>query len=219
MSGKVPIIVSCCFGIFCVILTISYLQAQTIETSSLPTDSSWPLFKQIEIFSILTVWLYISTVSTFLNIRASYYSASSGFCLLGEIPAGVIKTRKNLNNGLNLIVNMKKWARITIFAISIIHSLCLLSQYKWNTIKLLLPRLIINPPYGLNFWLFRQSLKKLAVVERSFWHLGKRCSGRCFCREVRTRVNIWTVRRDKKRWQLWRCSTVCEQKSLIVIWK
>ena len=42
------------FGIFClnVILTISYLRAQTIETSSLPTDSSRPLFKQIEIFSI-----------------------------------------------------------------------------------------------------------------------------------------------------------------------
>ena len=41
------------FGIFClyVILTIAYLRAQTIETSSLPTDSSWPMFKQIEIFS------------------------------------------------------------------------------------------------------------------------------------------------------------------------
>ena len=51
------------FGIFClyVILTISYLRAQTIETSSLPTDSSRPLFKQIEIFSILTEWLFIST--------------------------------------------------------------------------------------------------------------------------------------------------------------
>ena len=69
------------FGIFClyVILTISYLRAQTIETSSLPTDSSRPLFKQIEIFSILTVRLYISTVSTLLNKHASYYSASSGF--------------------------------------------------------------------------------------------------------------------------------------------
>ena len=44
-------------GIFClyVILTISYLWARTIEISSLPTDSSRPLFKQIEIFSgILT---------------------------------------------------------------------------------------------------------------------------------------------------------------------
>ena len=47
------------FRIFClyVILTISYLRAQTIETSSLPTDSSRPLFKQIKIFSgILTVY-------------------------------------------------------------------------------------------------------------------------------------------------------------------
>ena len=44
------------FGIFCpyVILTISYLET---ETSSLPTDSSRPLFKQIEIFSgILAVY-------------------------------------------------------------------------------------------------------------------------------------------------------------------
>ena len=80
------------FGIFglYVILTISYLRAQTIKTSSLPTDSSRRLFKQIEIFSILTVWLYISTVSAFLNIRASYKSASSGFRLLGEIPSGAI---------------------------------------------------------------------------------------------------------------------------------
>ena len=48
------------FGIFClyVIQTISYLGAQTIETSSLPTDSSQPQFEQIEIFSsILTVYL------------------------------------------------------------------------------------------------------------------------------------------------------------------
>ena len=54
------------------------------------TDSSRPPFEQIEMFSILTVWLYISTVSTFLNIRASSKSASSGFRLLGEIPAGAI---------------------------------------------------------------------------------------------------------------------------------
>ena len=53
---------------FClyVMLTISYLRAQTIETLSLPTDSSRPLFKQIEIFAMLTVGLYISTVSSFL---------------------------------------------------------------------------------------------------------------------------------------------------------
>ena len=81
--------------VFYVILTISYLRVQTIETSSLPTNFSRPLFKQIEIFSILTVWLYISTVSTFLNIRARYLSASSGFRLLGEIPADAI-TNNNL---------------------------------------------------------------------------------------------------------------------------
>ena len=66
------------------------MDSLTLGESSLPTDSSRPLFKQIENFSILTVWLYISTVSTFLNIRSSYLSASSGFRLLGEIPAGAI---------------------------------------------------------------------------------------------------------------------------------
>ena len=73
LSSSGPCDLSGPFGIFClyVILTISYLRAQTMETSSLPTDSSRPLFKQIDIFSgILTV--YISTVSSFLNIRASY---------------------------------------------------------------------------------------------------------------------------------------------------
>ena len=75
------------FGSFClyVILTISDLPARTIETSSLPTDSSRPLFKQIEIF-FLPYWLYITTVSTFLNIRASLILE----CLLGIEPAGAI---------------------------------------------------------------------------------------------------------------------------------
>ena len=42
--------------LFYVILTISYLWAQTIETSSLPNKSMRALFKQIKIFSgILTV--------------------------------------------------------------------------------------------------------------------------------------------------------------------
>ena len=43
--------------LFYVILTVSYLRAQTIETSTLPNDSMRPLFKQIETFSgILTVY-------------------------------------------------------------------------------------------------------------------------------------------------------------------
>ena len=33
-------------------------------------------------------------------------------------------------------------------------------------------------------WLFFQSLKKLAVVERLFWQLGTQLSGRYRCREV-----------------------------------
>ena len=53
------------FGIFCfhVILTISYLWAQTVETSSLSTDSSWPLFKQIKIF------FYIDCMTVYFNCK------------------------------------------------------------------------------------------------------------------------------------------------------
>ena len=53
------------FGIFClyVIVTISYLRAQTIETSSLPTDSSRPLFKQIEIF------FYTDCMTVYFNCK------------------------------------------------------------------------------------------------------------------------------------------------------
>ena len=35
-----------------------------------------------------------------------------------------------------------------------------------------------------------QSLKKLAVIGRLFWQLGKRFSDRCCCREFETRANV-----------------------------
>ena len=41
-------------------------------------------------------------------------------------------------------------------------------------------------------------MKNLVVVGRLFWQLGTRFSGRCLCREVKTRVNVWTVRWIKK---------------------
>ena len=50
--------------VFYVILTISYLRTQTIEMSSLPTDSSRPLFKQIEIFSIQSTLSKTDTFGT-----------------------------------------------------------------------------------------------------------------------------------------------------------
>ena len=50
--------------------SISYLWAWTIETSSLPNDSMRPLIKRSRFF--LAYWLYISTLRTFLYIRASY---------------------------------------------------------------------------------------------------------------------------------------------------
>ena len=59
-------------------------------------------------------------------------------------------------------------------------------------------------------WLFHQSLmKKLVGVRMFFRQLGTRSSGRCRCREVETRVNVWTVPWDKKVafiewWPLWR---------------
>ena len=45
--------------LFHVILTISYLQPRTIQTSSLPTDSSQPLFKQIKICLLLSIILVV----------------------------------------------------------------------------------------------------------------------------------------------------------------
>ena len=49
------------------------------------------------------------------------------------------------------------------------------------------PRTIINGSYGSNFKAIFDILKvakQLAVVERLFWQLGTRFSGRCRCREV-----------------------------------
>ena len=59
------------------------------------------------------------------------------------------KTQQYLNIVLNQDVIMSKRTKLTIvavatLAISIVDSLCLLQQYKWNTIKMRLPRLIIN---------------------------------------------------------------------------
>ena len=59
--------------------------------------------------------------------------------------------KKNLNNFLNQIANMKKRERLATFAKGIVDNLCILQQNKWNTIEIRLPRLIINAPYGSNF--------------------------------------------------------------------
>ena len=99
------------FGIFSiyVILTISYLRAQTIETSSLPTDSSRPLFEEIEIFSsILTA--YLNCKCTVLNIRASYWGASSGFRLWAKF----LREQKQLNS----MILLSLVGRINVFLIS-----------------------------------------------------------------------------------------------------
>ena len=41
-------------------------------------------------------------------------------------------------------------------------------------------------------------MRKLVGVRRFLWQLGTHSSGRCRCREVETRSNVWTVRWDKK---------------------
>ena len=89
---------------FClyVILTISYLRAQTIETSSLPTDSSQPLFKQIEIFSgILTVYF---NCKYFPYYTRELLACLLGFRLLGEIPAGAITQSTGMATQMQLEV-------------------------------------------------------------------------------------------------------------------
>ena len=60
-------------------------------------------------------------------------------------------TEKNLNNILNQNVNVTKRAKFATFAISIVDNLCLLQKYKWNTIKIRWPRLLIGVPYASNF--------------------------------------------------------------------
>ena len=73
MSQNLPI-VSCSFGIFCVLRHLNhFLLASANNRNIIITyDSLRPLFKQIEIFSILPV-----------------------FRLLGEIPAGAIKVENS----------------------------------------------------------------------------------------------------------------------------
>ena len=63
---------------------------------------------------------YISTVSTFLNIRESYESASSGFRLLGEIPAGAISIFSSLSSQTFTQCNLKlhlKWLIVEVNAV------------------------------------------------------------------------------------------------------
>ena len=56
-----------------------------------------------------------------------------------------------MNNVLNQTFNATKRARFATFAISILDKFAVLQQCKWNTIKIRLPRLIINAPCGSNF--------------------------------------------------------------------
>ena len=49
------------------------------------------------------------------------------------------------------MLNLTKLARLATLAVTILDNSCLLQQYKWNTIKIQLPRLIINAPYCSNF--------------------------------------------------------------------
>ena len=48
---------------------------------------------------------------------------------------------------MNQNVSVTKRAKFAALARRIADNLCLLQQYKWNTFKIGLPRLIINAPY------------------------------------------------------------------------
>ena len=67
----------------------------------------------------------------------------------------------------------------------------ILQQYKRNTIKNTIPAINHQQAIWIKFhdhsWLFHQSLKKLAFVERLFWQFGTHFCGRCRCRKVSTR--------------------------------
>ena len=87
-----------------------------------------------------------------------------------------------------------KRARFATFIISILDNFCLLQQYKWSKIKIRLPRLIINVPYGSirdHSWLFHRPLKKSALCIEREQHL---CMSLTAGQQSETQVcGIWTV--------------------------
>ena len=74
MSQNLPIVSRCFIGIFCVLRHPNHFVLAGANNRNVIITYRFlaALFKQIEIFSILTVGRYLSTASTFLNIRASY---------------------------------------------------------------------------------------------------------------------------------------------------
>ena len=62
-----------------------------------------------------------------------------------------LKNAKKLNNVWNQNVNVTKRASFTTFSISMADDLWLQQMYRWNTIKIWFPRLIINVLHGSNF--------------------------------------------------------------------
>lgn len=92
----------------------------------------------------------------------------------------------------------------SLYALSTIYAYCISidgtqSRLNQNTIA----AINLQRAIRINSWLFHPLLKKLAVVERILWRLGKHVSGRCRCWEVKTRANVWTVRGDKKSGRYW----------------
>ena len=76
-----------------------------------------------------------------------------------------------MNNVLNQNLNETKRARFTTFAISIVDNLYLLEQCKCNTIKIPMPRLIINVPYESSF----VTILDFFISNWEYWPLS-----RCF---------------------------------------
>ena len=126
------------------------------------------------------------------------------------------KIHKKSNNFFeSKCLDVTKRARFAAFAISIVDNLCCLLQpeYKWSTIKIQLPRLIINSPYASNVMtildFFIGRLKKTGrcqeVILGSWGHTLVVVAVEE--RFIKTRVNVWTAHGTKKqvvvgRWPL-----------------
>ena len=78
----------------------------------------------------------------------------------------IIYNRDKMHKNLN-VHNFFEFRNI--ITISIVDNSCLLQQYKWNTIKIRLPQLIINVSYGSNF---------MTILD-FFINCEKKKTGRC----------------------------------------
>ena len=101
---------------------------------------------------------------------------------------------------------MTKRAKFAALARRIADNLCLLQQYKWNTIKIGLPRFIINAPYGsrsMIIHVFISRRKKWPLLRGYFGSWGHALVAVAVVERFKQEpmYTVWNVCRDKK-WPL-----------------